>query len=748
VDGGEIFVAFRTAVADKEGIARYDSDLTPLNTLGPFDNVSFREIAIDPAGRVDVADYRNSVVRRFNRTGGEIDRIGKRGLGVGEMNGPDGLATDCRGSVYVLDAAARFDSGDVHRAGSKVLKFEAGAEPPPCANRELPKGAIDTQVNDVEVTQATQPPLSYTADSDASRVRTRAYGSSTSGSSGEVRMKALLPTVVRVYANLHDGPAGGIANVPATLEAVTSDGERLGPIQPVGRPALLRVGDRTVEGSQRTNPVAAYSFQLPEEWTVRGSIDLIARVNPAGLGCDQQCLNRSTFRLTGVPFGRIRIAPISPIALTDDGKPPIKDPRRAFEIAQRVTPLSLQVRGYQTEAEVGDLLRAGSVTVTECFIGIWPCSTHTYAPPDPKYRQYVQGLLMDRLEDAADERGINGCYEVPMGLVSGVNPNLPGATQGEFLAKGLNPCALSYATVTRPVAIAHELQHAFSRPHAGQDCPGTGPGEDQEGEPWPPDNRGLLGGIGLNTMLRGSGSRGPFEIIAPGVGGRPAEMFDLMSYCSRGNDFARWISPRGWNNLSGWRVEAPETRMGGSVSNRAKGSERLLQVTAIEANDGTLGITGVSPTTVASPPGDPNSPYVLQALGAKHAVLTSRRVDAEGLTESHGRIISGTVPAPPGTRQVFLRHGNQIGTVWNASPNPPSVDLIRPRASTRASRSSLVVRWQASSRRRTAGGHHRVLRQRRQDLDRRLCGARVRSGIDPALDAHWLEARPSSGAPG
>jgi hypothetical protein len=173
-------------------------------------------------------------------------------------------------------------------------------------------------------------------------------------------------------------------------------------------------------------------------------------------------------------------------------------------------------------------------------------------------------------------------------------------------------------------------------------------------------------------------------------------MFDLMSYCSRGNDFARWISPRGWNNLSGWRVEAPETRMGGSVSNRAKGSERLLQVTAIEANDGTLGITGVSPTTVASPPGDPNSPYVLQALGAKHAVLTSRRVDAEGLTESHGRIISGTVPAPPGTRQVFLRHGNQIGTVWNASPNPPSVDLIRPRASTRASRSSLVVRWQAS----------------------------------------------------
>jgi hypothetical protein len=87
---------------------------------------------------------------------------------------------------------------------------------------------------------------------------------------------------------------------------------------------------------------------------------------------------------------------------------------------------------------------------------------------------------------------------------------------------------------------------------------------------------------------------------------------------------------------------------------------------------------------------------VLQALGAKHAVLTSRRVDAEGLTESHGRIISGTVPAPPGTRQVFLRHGNQIGTVWNASPNPPNVDLIRPRASTRASRSSLVVRWQAS----------------------------------------------------
>jgi hypothetical protein len=712
VDRGEIFVAFRTNVPDQEGIARYGSDLKLLNRFGPFPDVSFRELAIDPARRINVVDRKHSLVRRFTRGGEMVDQFGRNGIGVGEMNAAEGLAIDCRGNVYALDGAARSSGDGVHRGGSKVLKFQAAAQPPPCEARPLPAGAIDTQINDVEVTQAIQPPFSYTAgpilppgevafDVPERQIRTRAYGSSSSGStSGEVPLKAALATVVRVYANLNRGPAGGIANVPATLEATLPGGRRLGPIQPVGRPALLRVGGRTVAAPMRAKPVGVYSFALPDEWTRNRAIELTARVNPAGIGCDDQCRNRSTFRLTGISFDVIRVAPIYPIALTDNGRPPVSDPRTVFEPAQRVTPLLLDVHGYQAEAEVGDLLHATRVQVERCFIGIWPCTTSSYSPENPKYREYLQGELIDRLERAADRRGILRCDRIPIGLVSAANPKLPGAMRGELLAGGLLPCGRGYVAIDRPLTtVAHELQHAFGRPHAGRSCPGTGAGDSQEGEPWPPDDRGLLGGIGLNTTLRGSGSRGPYEIVAAGTGGRPAELFDLMSYCavsgrSAGEaERAAWISPRGWRKLSNWRVNRRSTR---SEPSRAEAGERLLRVTAIEAADGELGITGVSPTNVAESEAPSDSPYVLEARNVNRVVLASRRVNAEELEDSSSKIITGTVLAPSGTRQVFLRRGEEIGTVREGSPNPPKLKLTAPRGGTRAASGKLTVRWRAS----------------------------------------------------
>ena len=68
---------------------------------------------------------------------------------------------------------------------------------------------------------------------------------------GEVSLHASHKTVVRVYANQRVGPPGGFANVPMTLSATTADGRTLGPIQPVGKPAVLRQGDRTVDTAER-----------------------------------------------------------------------------------------------------------------------------------------------------------------------------------------------------------------------------------------------------------------------------------------------------------------------------------------------------------------------------------------------------------------------------------------------------------------------------------------------------------------
>lgn len=705
IEGNDLFATFSTGTPNEHGIVHYGTNLRRKATLGPYSSVSFGELGVDSFGRINVADYSNSLVRRFDREAGEIDQFGRRGTAAGEMNGPRGIAVDCRGSVYVLDTAARYDGEGGPRAGSKVMKFveDPDAPPPPCADRSLPEGAIDTQINDVEVTQAVQPWFSHTAGPllapgqqgftiPEREIRTREYGRSVpGGATGEVPLKAHLKTVVRVYANLNQGPAGGIANVPATLEARATGGKSLGSIQALARPPLLRTGDRTVSALERADPVGVYTFDLPMDWTTQGAIDLTAKVNPARIGCTSECGNRSTFRLTDVRFGTVREAPIAPVALTAAGQLPIRDPARAFALAQRVTPLLLTVQPYQAQAEVGDLLDATEVTLESCFVGVFPCEEDTYTPGDPEFREYLQGELMDRLEGAAEDAGIDRCDRVPIGLVRS-NSHLPGAMRGEMLAAGLLPCAMGYATVERPLtAVAHELQHAFGRPHAGRNCPGTGADEDQAGEPWPPDDRGQMDGIGLNTYAQSRGSRGPHEIIAPGTGGRPSPLFDLMSYCAGKDESAAWISVRGWQSLSNWRVGRPLSR---PVQAAVRG--RRLRVTAIELSDGQLGITGVSPAHGETETVDPSSPYVLEALDDSGAVLASAPAAAAPLGDTTSQIVRGTVPAPPATHQVFLRRGTETGTRRVASPNPPKVRLRAPRTGERVGGPAVVVRWRAT----------------------------------------------------
>lgn len=704
VAGDDLFIVFGTDTPNSHGILRYTTGGKFVRQLGPFSDVAFRELAVAPDGLLHVADYAGSVVRRFDPTGGEVDRYGVRGIGAGEMNGPNAIEIDCRGNAYVADSAARYDGPGGPRAGSKVLKYGSpGALPPPCAARPLPAGAIDTQVNDVEITQAVQPPMSYTAGPHLApgdqgftipenRPRARAYGSDHNGAAtGEVPLKAHLKTVVRVYANLNRGPPGGLGNIPATLEAVNSKGKRFGPIQAIARPALLRVGDRTVDATERTTPANVYTFDLPAEWTDDAvSLDLTARVNPAGLGCDQQCVNRSTFRLTGVPFGVVRKVPISPIALTEFGQPTVRSPARAFELARRVTPMLLDVGGYQAQAEVGDLLNTTSITVEECFLGVFPCEEDVYGSTSDVFLDFVRAELLERLEDAASDADIDRCDRIPFGLVR-EGSWFRGAMKGEFLARGFFPCAVGYAAFNQSLTVGHELQHALGRPHAGRSCPGSAEGDEQEGEPWPPDDRGLLGGIGLNTATRSPTARGPHQVIAPGVFGNPAEMFDLMSYCTK-VDNDRWISPRGWRQLSNWRVgttasaERPVT---------AARPIRRLRVTALELSDGRLAITGVSPTETPSAPADPSSPYVLEAQDSAGEVLASVRADADELSDSSSRLIRAAVPAPAGTTQLFLRRGDAAGARRVASPNPPKLRLRAPKRGARVAGRGALVKWKA-----------------------------------------------------
>ena len=72
-----------------------------------------------------------------------------------------------------------------------------------------------------------------------------------------------------------------------------------------------------------------------------------------------------------------------------------------------------------------------------------------------------------------------------------------------------------YAAVHRPItAVAHELQHALGRKHAGT-RPSCYPDPAQLGVGWPPDEQGFLQGIGLDPRLGSGGGRGPFSVLFP-----------------------------------------------------------------------------------------------------------------------------------------------------------------------------------------------------------------------------------------
>lgn len=744
---GSVYVAGRPVVGESEITQNFLSGRAARKLRAPG---SFEEIAVDGSGRVYAADYSNSVIKRIDMGTAAIVEIGRRGLAVGETNGPSSVAVDCRGNVYALESAGRDESEPIPKAMSKVLKFvEPGAAPPPCAPRPLPAGAIDTQINDIEVSQAIQPDRTWTAGPVAppgtlfgpaeTTPRKRAWGEGTidpDARAGELSLAAGHKTVVRVYANLAQGPTGGLGGVPATLEAVTATGRRLGPIQATAGPAVLRAGDRTVGRAQRLDPAGAYTFDLPQAWTTAGRLDLTARVNPARIGCDAQCVNRSTFRLTGVPFDRTRAADVATIALTDGREFPTLDPWKAFDTAKVVTPQHLEIWGYQGMVDVGDIINADAVKVESCFLGIWPCDEDTYLKGSKQFRRYLEPKIIDRVERIMDDRGLDRCDLITVGILRGGSP-FPGAMRGEFMARGLLPCARGYLAINRPLGtVAHELQHAFGRPHAGQSCQDTRPGDPQEGEPWPPDDTGRLHGIGIDPRTGSGNGRGPHAIIAEGASGSPAELFDLMSYCM-GPDANGWISPRGWAALHNWRRPMAAGFSGeGTAGSRGSREDRpadsgrarepaasvsangrLLRVVATEGDDGKLGIGAVSPTS-APATAVPGSPYVLEALDAGNSVLASATATADPISSSGDLIVSGVVAAPPGTTHVYLRHGTRAA-VWHGSAAAPTVRLLRPRAGSRLSSRNAVIRW------RTA------------DPDGGALTARVR--YSPDAGRHWRE---------
>jgi hypothetical protein len=709
-------VALPPTVADGRDLALapsgdyYVNNASRIVRLSPAGAV-LNGVAVFAAGEGLAVDASQTAPRVYGKTGLEgvvqeytpdltsIGNLSSEAQGPARVSTPTGIDSDCRGTVYVVDRAP---------AGSRVVKFDdPSTPPPPCAPPPPLAGAVGTQINDIDVTQGVQWDRDYTATDAPAGPRGRVFAQTPGVTAPtEVPMRAGGKTVVRVYANLLSGPPGGIANIPMTLAGATSAGRPLGTIQPDAVPPVLRPGDARVDPAERIDRSSAYTFTLPDEWTAYGRLDLTARVNPAGIGCDDACRRRSTFRLTRIPFQQpaatCLIAGVScsvspaavdvwPLSLRVDGRDPARDPKRAFDVARATTPVELSVWGWMAQIDVTDVVRATSITTESCFLGIdlgILCSEET----GPLSREVREGMLFERIERFKADRKI-GSSTVVMGLIGDVHPDLPGANRGKIGDEPVREVTRGprgYANVARPLtAVTHELHHALGRRHAGR-APDCYPDAKQLGEPWPDfGDRGNLFGFGLDTRARSGGAIGPYRLFAP------SGLFDLMSYC--GGEGNTWISTVGWNRLIGYRAPGFAVPNSVEAGARAMATGRLIRVTAVELSDGRLRISGTSPGRGVPPAADPAARHQLEARDAAGAILASAPMSAE--TAGDGpTLLAGAVAAPAGTAQVVVRRGTETATRRRRSASAPTVRLRLPRPGARVSGRAMVVAWRAADR--------------------------------------------------
>ena len=257
----------------------------------------------------------------------------------------------------------------------------------------------------------------------------------------------------------------------------------------------------------------------------------------------------------------------------------------------------------------------------------------------------------------------------------------------------------------------------------------------QTGSTWPPTfigsngvpGDGLLDGVGLVGLDNEANS--PYVFRGPAVAGQKgSEFYDLMSYCTGGNESIGWISVRNWNYDVGFHAPGPTVARDNAATPRRRttrppattsaaaqpqfttsppataGATRTLAVTSYyDINSGTTLITDVAPDTGAPTPTQPNATYTLTARDASGHVVASAgaialpiHVDPGGGNAAQSLIqIQGKVPATRVREIDILQDGRPIEED-HASPHTPTVKLLTPSARTTVGGPrGAVIRWRA-----------------------------------------------------
>jgi hypothetical protein len=272
---------------------------------------------------------------------------------------------------------------------------------------------------------------------------------------------------------------------------------------------------------------------------------------------------------------------------------------------------------------------------------------------------------------------------------------------------------ISVVQDNRPLtSVMHEIGHGLGLPHAdtGSGPDGTGPHPDgtpdckgnsggQVGEAWPPDNEGLLQGIGFD--LRNWTAR----ILDEGHPALANSYYDFMSYCGpfgsvKEFEDNHWISVRNWSRLIAFHppAQALAFAVGRQAHVRAAGDAPVLVMATIDSA-GKPSIVDVAPGQQADAEPTAGSPYRIELRDSAGGTLAGV-VPATSSVHSDGQrpgvLLEATLPFMPSAASVVVSAGGVELARRTRSAHAPDAAIVSPRPGSRVGQgAATLVRWTA-----------------------------------------------------
>ena len=731
------------------------------------EGIAFTELAYGPYGAASTPDF--GLVPGFSSGG--IGVVAGGGSGTADVTlrrygGSSGPITFTHGALppgVALTISPSPDSGGDLSTLSAVFTASAGAPggaAMPVTITGTPSGSAGSTAHSVTVPITVQATyglrvqgieISQGIQTFTLPTRNPANPGAPVAYSG-VKLGVGLPTVVRVYADAPNAPAGGVSGAPVELSGYDSNGKLLpgSPLSAQSGPApLTDSGSANVPLAERTSASGGYDFTLPMRgpgnWNELASLTAtVIPPTPSLVGpsiavpcTDSACVALRSFTLDGIGLTQLATQAIDTVELQINGSSP--NPFAPFDWAERLMP-----------ANVFPDIDAGTINVTWITQN---CPTTMF------------GKTVDLCPGRASQNAaaLSTVEDFASNYANGQGPAMAGVTtanwgieDGRLIDTNSEPVAIVESS--RPVTdVMHELGHMFGLPHAGAECGGGQDNDNddggQNGESWSPDNEGYIDGVGLDIF----GGGAPYPVISgPGASERslgtgagqcspgqsppecglptPQQFFDFMDYCTANDPNSdgtlgstnSWISVRNWdyvltfsacefnggdgNTCRGQASAAKSTDASNAASQQANAAGVLQRTATVASAPGSVRVYGysnatgtsialVDPTPSRRPLTGVRSPFALalegsggHVLAQAPLVMTNAHVDGAG--GGPVELLEGAVPSRGGAVSIAILRKGRVVALRRRPAHLPRVKLLSPHPGLRLRGSRpLTVRW-------------------------------------------------------